>query len=271
LINPEIDQVLFVGGGGFSGPKSFFQHYDQVKIDVSEIDPVVIQAAKDYFFVPDNNRLSIINEDSRVYLTKTETKYDAIILDAYKGYTIPFHLMTEEFYQLLDEKLSKDGIVVSNFIGTLEGRNSKLFQATYKTMSGVFPEVYVFPSNIHSIGYRQNITLLGLKGESVVEFENILKNNLKCNVPELNCEIFFKNYYSDTFDENAPLLTDQFSPVNRLDNLEDGSYIFNEIKSNRMDLQGLMVEDSFVQGGLISAIVIWIYPLQTVWRKKHKK
>jgi len=163
LINPEIDQVLFVGGGGFSGPKSFFQHYDQVKIDVSEIDPVVIQAAKDYFFVPDNDRLSIINEDSRVHLTKTKTQYDAIILDAYKGNTIPFHLMTEEFYQLLDEKLSKDGIVISNFVGAIEGYNSKLFQSTYKTMSGIFPGVYVFPSDIHSIGYRQNITLLGLK------------------------------------------------------------------------------------------------------------
>ncbi len=43
-------------------------------------------------------------------------------------------------------------------------------------MSGVFPEVYAFPLNVKSAEYRQNITLLGLKGESVVEFENILKN-----------------------------------------------------------------------------------------------
>ena len=86
----------------------------------------------------------------------------------------------------------------------------------------------------------------------------------------MDCEKFFENYYSDTFDDNAPILTDQFSPVNRLDNLEERSYIYNEIKSNRMDLQGLMAEDSFVQGGLISAIVVWIYPLQTVWRKNTK-
>jgi len=53
--------------------------------------------------------------------------------------------------------------------------------------------------------------------------------------------------------------------------LEEISYIYNEIKSNRMNFQGLVAEDSFVQGGLISAIVVWIYPLQTVWRKKHEK
>jgi len=267
LISPEIDKVLFVGGGGFSGPKSFFHSYDQVNIEVSEIDPVVIKAAKDYFFVPDNQRLSIINEDSRVHLTKTENQYDAIILDAYKGYTIPFHLMTEEFYKLLDKKLTKDGIVVSNFIGTLEGMNSKLFNSTYKTMSGVFPKVYVFPSNVKSTDYRQNITILALKGESIADFEKILKNNLECNVPELDCEKFFKNYYSPTFDDNALTLTDQFSPVNRLDNLEEASYIYNEIKSNRIDLQGIIIEDSFAHIGLILAIVVWIYPLQTVWKK----
>lgn len=271
LINPEIEQVLFIGGGGFSGPKSFFQNYDQIKIDVSEIDPVVIDVAKNYFFVPEDKRFSIINEDSRVHITKTKNQYDAIILDAYKGYNIPFHLMTEEFYQIVDKKMSKDGIVISNFVGALEGENSKLFQATYKTMSRVFPEVYVFPSNVNSVEYRQNITLLGLKGESIEKFENIFKNDLKCNVPELDCEKFFKNFYSKTFDDDASVLTDRFSPVNRLDNLEERSYIYDEIKNNRRDLQGLVIKDLFVQGGLISAIIIWIHPLQTIWKNKSSR
>ena len=267
LINPEIDQVLFVGGGGLSGPKSFLHQYDNVMIDVSEIDPDVIMAAKNYFFVPDDKRLSIINEDSRVHLTKTENQYDAIILDAYKGYTIPFHLMTEEFYKLLDKKLTKDGIVVSNFVGVIEGENSKLFHATYKTMSGIFDKVYVFPANINNLGYRQNITILALNGESVQEFENILKNDVKCNVPELDCKKLFRNYYSDTFYQSAVILTDQYSPVNRLDNLEETSFIYEEIKSDRLNLQGLMTEDVFVQGGLILSVVAWIYPLQIMWRK----
>jgi len=270
LISSEIDKVLFVGGGGFSGPKSFFNNYDQIKIDVSEIDPIVIDVAKKYFFVPDNQRLSIINEDSRVHLMKNENQYDAIILDAYKGYTIPFHLMTEEFYQLLDERLSKDGIVISNFIGTLEGENSKLFNSAYKTMNGVFPKVYIFPTNVKNLDHRQNITILALKGESIINFEKILKNNLECNIPELDCEKFFKNYYLATLDENAPTLTDQYSPVNRLDNQEERSFIYNEIKNNKMNLQGLVAKDLFVQGILISASVIWLFSLQRLWKKNTK-
>lgn len=267
LINPKIDQALFIGGGGFSGPKSFFYNYEQMKIDVSEIDPVVIDIAKKYFFVPDNKRLTVINEDSRVHLTKTENQYDVIILDAYKGYNIPFHLMTEEFYQLLDEKLSSNGIVISNFIGSIEGENSSLFQSTYKTMSKVFPKVYVFPSNVNSVEYRQNITIIGLKGESIIGLENVLKNNLECSIPELDCKKFLENIYYETFDKDIAVLTDRFSPVNRLDNQEERSYIYNEIRENRMNLQGLVSKDLFVQGVLISASIIWIHSLQVVWRK----
>lgn len=271
LINPEINQVLFVGGGGLSGPKSFLQHYDKIKIDVTEIDPVVIQVSKDYFFVPDNKRLSIINEDSRVHLTKTENQYDAIILDAYKGSSIPFHLTTEEFYILVNEKLSDEGVVVSNFVGSLEGENSNLFESTYRTMSKIFPKVHVFPSNVNSLEYRQNITFLGLKGESVMKFENLLQNNFECSVPEIECEKFFENHYSGTVDYNAVILTDQFSPVNTLDKLEVESFVYSEIKNDRIDLQGLVAGNLFVQVGLILAIFSWAYPIQSIWRKRPEK
>ena len=150
LINPYLEEVLFVGGGGFSGPKSFLANYEYIaKIDVVEIDPVVVDVAKEYFFVPeDEPRLEIINEDARVFLTQTDRKYDAIILDAYSGYDIPFHLTTKEFYHILDERLTEDGIIVSNFLGALQGQNSKLFQSSYKTLQEIFPSVFVFPSNL---------------------------------------------------------------------------------------------------------------------------
>ena len=34
--NPDIIDVLFIGGGGFSGPKRFLKDYSNVKIDVVE-------------------------------------------------------------------------------------------------------------------------------------------------------------------------------------------------------------------------------------------
>ncbi len=46
----SIDRVLFVGGGGFTGPKQFDRRYN-VTVDVVEIDRTVIDVAKRYFGV----------------------------------------------------------------------------------------------------------------------------------------------------------------------------------------------------------------------------
>ena len=220
LINPQLEEVLFVGGGGFSGPKSFLANYDDIKkIDVVEIDLVVVDIAKNYFFVPKDTRLEIINEDARVFLTQTDRRYDAIILDAYSGYDIPFHLMTKQFYEILDERLTDDGIIVSNFLGTLQGQNSKLFQSNYKTLEGIFPSVFVFPSNLKNTDHRQNIAIVALKDQTATKFDSIGHIQPECEIQKIiECEQFFENYYPDPeIKDDVDILTDHFSPVNSLD------------------------------------------------------
>ncbi|MFQ5951222.1 MAG: spermidine synthase, partial [Candidatus Geothermarchaeales archaeon] len=114
LFNPHIRDVLFVGGGGFSGPKNFLDTYQDVRVDVVEIDPDVIAVANEFFDVREDPRLTVINGDARRYLTESERTYDLIVLDAYSKVYVPFHLMTVEFYRLLHSRLTPDGVVVSN-------------------------------------------------------------------------------------------------------------------------------------------------------------
>ncbi len=47
VLNNDAKKVLFIGGGGFSGPKYFLQSYQNVSVDVVEIDPIVVEVAKD--------------------------------------------------------------------------------------------------------------------------------------------------------------------------------------------------------------------------------
>lgn len=51
LLNPNINRVLFIGGGGFTGPKAFLTNDPNVTVDVAEIDPEVIRVAEVYFGV----------------------------------------------------------------------------------------------------------------------------------------------------------------------------------------------------------------------------
>jgi spermidine synthase len=66
-------------------------------------------------------------------------KYDLIILDAFNGDYIPFHLMTKEFLEEVKGVLSEDGVVVANVF-----YSNRLFDAEMKTFLAVFGRCQVF-------------------------------------------------------------------------------------------------------------------------------
>ena len=85
-------------------------------------------------------------EDGRRYLARRiDERWDAIGIDAFFSDSIPFHLTTLEFLELVRDRLEPGGVVVTNVIGALEGPDSKLFRALYRTYASVFPTVLVHP------------------------------------------------------------------------------------------------------------------------------
>lgn len=161
LLNPNINRVLFIGGGGFTGPKAFLTNDPNVTVDVAEIDPEVIRVAEVYFGVNASNpRLHIYNEDGRIFLQKTTQEYDLVVLDAYSKSYVPFHLMTAEFFQLLRQHLTVEGGVVSNLIAAVSGDQARLLMAEVRTMNTVFPNVYLFPVNGAEYHDPQNVEIL---------------------------------------------------------------------------------------------------------------
>ena len=110
-------------------------------------------------------------DDARSFLSKTNQKYDIIVLDAYSKNYVPFHLMTLQYYQLLYDRLTTpNGVIVSNQLGSLdqEQDTSKLYRSVYKTMSQVFSPsaVYAFPLDVGNSNRVQNIMLVAIKKSS---------------------------------------------------------------------------------------------------------
>jgi spermidine synthase len=81
----------------------------------------------------------------RRYLQRHSERWDVIAIDAYYSDSIPFHLTTREFLELVRTRLAPGGVVVSNLIGSLRGRDSQLFRAFHRTYRSVFPTVSVHP------------------------------------------------------------------------------------------------------------------------------
>jgi len=275
LFNSQLDKILFVGGGGFSGPKNFLENYPDSIIDVVEIDPGVIDVAKTYFSLKDNPRLQIFNEDARTFLVNSDYKYDLIILDAYATDYVPFHLLTQEYFQILKEHLEPEGIVISNLIGSIEGDTSNLPSSVYKTMENSFSTVYVFTTAENSLNLVQNLIFVATQEDNQLnekELENLaIQNNANSILVDTQ---YLKNYYiSGMRTETVPILTDAFSPVEVMINPVTSQPYFNEDSIFSQEESRIQFSESTsVKIGLLIAIVFtWLTFFRSIWKMHPQK
>ena len=270
LFNSNFNDVLFVGGGGFTGPKNFLALYPETKIDVIEIDSDVIDVAKDYFELETGPRLHVFNADARQHLSMFDKKYDLIILDAYASSYVPYHLLTHEFYQLLENRLQPDGIIISNLIGSIEGSKSPLVRSAFKTMSETFPVSYVFPTENKPTN-QQNIMIVAsnhpYEFEKSVFLERAQNGSVDYLVDELNQE---HHFYSKTVDtSDVPFLTDQFNPSEVLLNPKTGKHYDEFSQLNKIqEKENENYNVNLALGVALSVIsVLWLlYFKKRVWQ-----
>lgn len=145
--NPDARNILFIGLGAGSSEKRMLRDFPDVQLHAVEIDPVVVDVAHDYFAVPeDDPRLEIDVGDGRRFLADDDTRWDAIVIDAFFADAIPFHLVTREFVQLAQSRLKPGGVIVTNAIGAIAGPGSRLFRSIYRTYRTVVPTVVVHPA-----------------------------------------------------------------------------------------------------------------------------
>jgi spermidine synthase len=279
LFNPNANDILFVGGGGFSGPKNFLSTYSDVRIDVVEIDPDVISAARDYFNLPVDNgsRLMIYNDDARNFLSKTEKKYDLIILDAFSKNYVPFHLMTMEYFQLLDKKLTSNGVIISNNIGSMTGDRSDIVRAVYKTISQVFPSVYVFPTE-NNLGNLQNIMLAAMKTPTEYRNDELRQlasnndnNNHNSSTALADLDYLEHLYEAELETSDVPLLTDQFAPVEILINpVTREPYNLENVPTKGSAALSWIEDTNSIKLVLLTIIAtVWIFYTRKEWNRNH--
>ena len=212
----DTDRVLFIGGGGFTGPRIFHEMYPNVTVDVVELDPEVIDAADRYFGIPNSSRMNVHRGGGRQYLRSTNNTYDVIVLDAYRKDSVPFELTTVEFMQLASDRLDSDGVLLANLISAPSGPAAEFYRAEYKTMQQAFPQVYSFPTAGGPV--VQNIEIVATKGDGVLTAEQLQARNERRDIGvDLSSEL--ASYRRDNPTDGVPILRDDRAPV---DSLLDG-------------------------------------------------
>jgi len=141
---PGLQRAAFLGGGAFGMPEALLDALPRARADVLEIDPQVIAVGRRFFRVDEYPRMHPIAEDARRWLQRSPGSYDFIVGDAYHGvHSIPPHLTTVEFFDLVKSRLSPGGVYAMNVVGVLEGDKAALLHAVARTLREVFPHVYV--------------------------------------------------------------------------------------------------------------------------------
>ena len=256
LLNPNITRVLFVGGGGFTGPKQFLRDYPNVTVDVVEIDPEVISVAETYFGVNASNpRLHIYNNDGRVFLQQTSMRYDLIVLDAYSRSYVPFHLMTSEFFQLISTHLTANGAVISNLISGITADNDQLLAAEANTMHTIFPNVYTFAVDGTSYSDAQNVEILATKSSrpfTEADFEQLASSTNIVKIPDMS---YYVGNYFVVPANTSPILTDDYAPVENLISPINGQPLIADQQPFITQSEALRVAAAFI---IIAAVCVFL-------------
>lgn len=113
-------------------------------IDVVEIDPQVIAVAEEYFDYDPASCREVFVEDARSVVGRASpASYDAIVVDVFRGETIPEHLWTVEFFEHARRILRPEGLLVVGLTGLFDEDTDRLFAALWRTLRRVFPRVRV--------------------------------------------------------------------------------------------------------------------------------
>lgn len=221
LWNTNLNRVLMLGLGGGSTQRSFLQRYPGVQIETVEIDPVVFNAATNFFGVTTSERHKVMISDGRTFLRRSRSQYDLLVLDAYTkhryGSQIPQHLATKEFFELARDHLTTNGVLAYNVITVSRLGGADAGAALGRTLRAVFPQVYCFKSsqshNVVMIATRE--TRRSSNAELVARAAALLRQG----------QDFPKGFTARLGTQptdlprqaaRAPILTDDYAPVESL-------------------------------------------------------
>jgi spermidine synthase len=158
IAHPKPEKVFIAGGGEGATLREILKHPSVKKAVMVDIDADVIKVCRE--LLPEyhagafeDKRSHIYNTDARKWLADSKDKFDIIIIDLTEPVEEgPAYLLyTKEFYEIVSDKLTSDGLisVQSGSTSYVELTNIK---AVARTLRSVFPIVRTYQADIPSFG-----------------------------------------------------------------------------------------------------------------------
>ena len=140
----KIEDVLLVSGG-MGETFNEIMKYSPRRIDYVELDPTLIKVASQSGLISPKGHVNIMPTDGRRYITNSNKKYSAIILDLPEPDTFQINrFYTSEFFDKAKRILKKDGILSFSLIAN----PTYLSEVRVKKLSSIFNTVKKYFHNV---------------------------------------------------------------------------------------------------------------------------
>ncbi|MCA9681957.1 MAG: fused MFS/spermidine synthase [Myxococcales bacterium] len=204
LLNPNPKRFMMMGVGGGQMSNYLFERFPDLEIDAVDIDPEVVRLARKYFGVPDNPRYRTHVGDGRLFIESAKDPWDHIMLDAFRGVFVPYHLKTREAYQACLDKLTPGGVVVANLHNL-----TRMYPHDRNTLAAVFPHRYSFVSE----SGNQTTFVASAAQQRAGTFA--IRDNAREVAKRFDFDVMglaARYYIRSDWDVGASVLTDDFKP-----------------------------------------------------------
>lgn len=203
-------RVVHVGGGGFTLPR----YVDHVRPGsdnlVLELDPGLVDLARDELGLVLHDRLRVLSGDARTNLRAVpDASTDLVVGDAFGGVAVPWHLTTVEFVRDVARVLDEGGIYAINVI---DAPPFDFLRAEVATVAAVFDHVaLVAPAGRLEGGRGGNVVVLG--SDRPIPVDALDRANAARNGVD---QVMVDRVAVARFVADARVLTDDRAPVDQL-------------------------------------------------------
>jgi spermidine synthase len=216
-------KVLILGNGTGTYASQCRKYFPAAQIEGVEIDGKITSLAGKYFDMPDD--IDISTYDGRAYLEAVDTKYDVILVDAYQDITIPFQMSSKEFFTLVRDHLTDNGVMVVNMNMHSDGEGS-INQALTDTVASVFGSVYT--ADVEGATNREMFASAG------ADVSGALESGMS-RITDFELRAMMETVYGalTPVSSGSAVLTDDRAPVEMLGMKTLDGYIGNELSYYR--------------------------------------
>ena len=197
-VHPNVKKVLVIGAGDGGVVRELVRYHDIEKIDMVEIDELVVEVCKKYLPLTacrfDDERLTVYYEDGLKFVRSKENEYDLIIVDSTDPFGPGEGLFTKEFYGNCCKALKEDGILINQHESPFYPDDAAACQRAHKNIVKTFPIAKVYQAHIPT--YPSGHWLFGFASKKYHPLRDL--DETRWNMRSISCR-----YYTTTLHKGA--------------------------------------------------------------------